>query len=71
MQDGSVVIHYGAGTDAYAVRAGSLLNQESTYLSKINEVIQSINTMPLSPEQKVAYLHEISNKPWESLWASN
>lgn len=61
----NVVAHYGAGTDATLVRAGSQALWESAYQAKVNAVADQIKHLALSPDQKASFLKELTNRPWE------
>ena len=61
----NVVAHYGAGTDATLVRAGSQALWESAYQAKVNAVADQIKHLALSSDQKAAFLKELTNRPWE------
>ena len=61
----NVVAHYGAGTDATLVRAGSQALWESAYQAKVNAVANQIKHLALSSDQKAAFLKELTNRPWE------
>ena len=61
----NVVAHYGAGTDATLVRAGSQALWESAYQAKVNAVADQIRHLALSPDQKASFLKELTNRPWE------
>ena len=61
----NVVAHYGAGTDATLVRAGSQALWESAYQAKVNAVADQIRHLALSSDQKAAFLKELTNRPWE------
>ena len=61
----NVVAHYGAGTDATLVRAGSQALWESAYQAKVNAVADQIRHLALSPDQKASFLRELTNRPWE------
>ena len=61
----NVVAHYGAGTDATLVRAGSQALSESAYQAKVNTVADQIKHLALSSDQKDAFLKELTNRPWE------
>ena len=61
----NVVAHYGAGTDATLVRVGSQALWESAYQAKVNAVADQIKHLALSSDQKVAFLKELTNRPWE------
>lgn len=61
----NVVAHYGAGTDATLVRAGSQALWESAYQAKVNAVVDQIKHLALSSDQKAAFLRELTNRPWE------
>lgn len=61
----NVVAHYGAGTDATLVRAGSQALWESVYQAKVNAVADQIKHLALSPDQKASFLKELTNRPWE------
>ena len=61
----NVVAHYGAGTDATLVRAGSQSLWESAYQAKVNAVADQIKHLALSSDQKAAFLKELTNRPWE------
>lgn len=61
----NVVAHYGAGTDATLVRAGSQALSESAYQAKVNAVADQIKHLALSSDQKAAFLKELTNRPWE------
>ena len=61
----NVVAHYGAGTDATLVRAGSQTLWESAYQAKLNAVADQIKHLALSSDQKAAFLKELTNRPWE------
>ena len=61
----NVVAHYGAGTDATLVRAGSQALWESAYQAKVNAVVDQIKHLALSSDQKDVFLRELTNRPWE------
>ena len=61
----NVVAHYGAGTDATLVRAGSQALWESAYQAKVNAVADQIKHLALSSDQKAVFLKELINRPWE------
>lgn len=61
----NVVAHYGAGTDATLVRAGSQALWESAYQAKVNAVADQIKHLALSSDQKAVFLKELTNRPWE------
>ena len=61
----NVVAHYGAGTDATLVRAGSQALWESAYQAKVNAVADQIKHLALSPDQRASFLKELTNRPWE------
>ena len=61
----NVVAHYGAGTDATLVRAGSQALWESAYQAKVNAVADQIKHLALSSDQKASFLKELTNRPWE------
>ena len=64
-----VVIHYGSGTDATLVKAGSLLNDPSAYQTKLQSVAHQIQNLDLTSGQKSAFLDELTKKSWELDWS--
>ena len=64
-----VVIHYGSGTDATLVKAGSLLNDPSAYQAKLQSVADQIQNLDLTTGQKSAFLDELAKKSWELDWS--
>lgn len=64
-----VIIHYGSGTDATLVKAGSLLNDPSAYQAKLQSVADQIQNLHLTAGQKSAFLNELTNKSWELDWS--
>lgn len=64
-----LVIHYGSGTDATLVKAGSLLNDPSTYQAKLEAVADQIKNLNLTSGQKSAFLDELSKRSWEADWS--
>ena len=64
-----VMIHYGSGTDATLVKAGSLLNDPSAYQAKLQSVADQIQNLDLTAGQKSAFLDELTKKSWELDWS--
>lgn len=64
-----VMIHYGSGTDATLVKAGSLLNDPSAYQAKLEAVADQIKNLNLTSGQKSAFLDELAKKSWELDWS--
>ena len=67
----TVNIHYGAGTDATQVLPGSKFLDASAYQDKITDVIREINTLPLSKDQKLAFIKQLHDEPWKVDWSKN
>ena len=66
----TVNIHYGAGTDATQVLPWSKLLDTSAYQDKITDVIREIDTLPLSKDQKLAFIKQLHDEPWKVEWNS-
>ena len=67
----TVNIHYGAGTDATQVLPWSKLLDTSAYQDKITDVIREIDTLPLSKDQKLAFIKQLHDEPWKVDWSKN
>lgn len=60
----SVVANYGAGTDATLARAGSAILSPEAYQSKLDLITEQIKNLALSPDQKAAFIKELTEQPW-------
>ena len=64
----TVNIHYGAGTDATQVLPGSKFLDASVYHDKLTEVVNEIDTLSLSNDQKAAFIKQLQDEPWKADW---
>ena len=64
----TVNIHYGAWTDATQVLPGSKFLDASIYQDKLAEVVNEIDTLSLSNDQKAAFIKQLQDEPWKADW---
>ena len=64
----TVNIHYGAWTDATQVLPGSKFLDTSIYQDKLAEVVNEIDTLSLSNDQKAAFIKQLQDEPWKADW---
>ena len=64
----TVNIHYGAWTDATQVLPGSKFLDASIYHDKLAEVVNEIDTLSLSNDQKAAFIKQLQDEPWKADW---
>lgn len=60
----NVVANYGAGTDATLARAGSAILSPEAYQAKLDLITEQIKNLTLSPDQKAAFIKELTEQPW-------
>ena len=64
----TVNIHYGAWTDATQVLPGSKFLDASIYQAKLAEVVNEIDILSLSNDQKAAFIKQLQDEPWKADW---